>query len=368
MKYKALYFSNPVATPEEITIQILELDFQLIDPTGKINNWPIFETEMKFLEGTRKLIFTHSSYQNQSILVENLTDSESILKIWPNKSSLPIAPKGLWTIGGLILAVIALVVIGLVVVFWKASPILADQLAKKIPVEWENETGQKMLESVLSSQKIDTQRTQLIQDFYSRLEPLSTTHSEKLPPISITVIENPEFNAFAIPGRSIVVYSGVFQHLTSYDELMALIGHEAGHVEFRHSLRSLVRSGALYMVFSLVFGDLSGLSAILVDNAQSLQSLSYSRDFEREADLASHDFLCLNAANISATRNLMQLMNRLQGENGKEIPSFMQSHPLTEERIENAEKELNKSSCRLPPIVKPVLDSLFQRMKSQSTK
>ena len=72
--------------------------------------------------------------------------------------------------------------------------------------------------------------------------------------------------------------------MKSYDQLVALLGHEVSHVNNRHSIKILTRNLAGYMMISLVFSDLNGIMSVLAENAQQLRSLSYSREFEEEAD------------------------------------------------------------------------------------
>ena len=88
-------------------------------------------------------------------------------------------------------------------------------------------------------------------------------------------------NAFALPGGTIVVHSGLIQAAGSADELAAVLAHEVAHVERRHPLRGLVNQGTLAAGAALVLGDVSSIVAIM---AHQVGALYYSRAMESEAD------------------------------------------------------------------------------------
>src|SRR5689334_22980682 len=52
------------------------------------------------------------------------------------------------------------------------------------------------------------------------------------------VVEDPQLNAFAVPGGSIYVYTGLIERATSTDELAGVIGHEITHAKGHHMARS----------------------------------------------------------------------------------------------------------------------------------
>ena len=92
-------------------------------------------------------------------------------------------------------------------------------------------------------------------------------------------------NAFALPGGHIVVTDELVALLHDRpDVLIGVLGHELGHVQHQHGMRSVVQVGALSAVAALVFGDISSL---LTTAPVLLGHAAYSRDFEREADRAA---------------------------------------------------------------------------------
>jgi Zn-dependent protease with chaperone function len=196
--------------------------------------------------------------------------------------------------------------------------------------------GDKLFNAFIDTRDIDSEKTRLVNEVATALA-LSKTYT-----IDVTVIKNKEVNAFALPGGKIVVYTGILKSMKSGDELAALLAHEVSHINKRHSLRSLLRSSAVAILISVALNDASGVASVLVENAETLRSLGYSRNLEREADAAGMQLLVDNNIDPIAMRNLML---RLQEAYGKapDMIAFLSTHPATKERIDNANAFANKN-------------------------
>lgn len=248
-----------------------------------------------------------------------------------------------------------LVVILLAGVYWSISTIVPWVGLKLIKPKTETELGEKMYESMMQGESIDRERTKLLQEFAQSMQ-LSNTY-----PIKLTVVKNKEVNAYAIPGGNIVVYTGILKAMKSPDELAALLGHETAHINGRHSLKSILRSAATGLIVSVVLNDISGIFSIVVENAEGLRTMHFSRGIEKSADEEGMKMLVKNNIHPLAMKKLMQRLK----ENSPEIPevfSFMLSHPATDERIKHASEFAipYKNSSFAP---NPVLDSIWTALK-----
>lgn len=139
-------------------------------------------------------------------------------------------------------------------------------------------------------------------------------------------------NAFAFPGGTILVYTGMLRLLDDQEEWLALLAHEAGHVHLRHGMRGIVRSSILGIGLSLLFGDLSGISAVVVDNAGTLLNLKYGRGDETAADDFARDRLSSVGYPPGGLARLFRKLLELQKHPA--WAAFLSTHPATEERIE----------------------------------
>ena len=64
-------------------------------------------------------------------------------------------------------------------------------------------------------------------------------------------VQSDEVNAFAVPGGFVFVTTGMLKFLKDEDELAAILGHEMGHLELRHGMKSVGKESVLKL-FSLM--------------------------------------------------------------------------------------------------------------------
>ena len=176
--------------------------------------------------------------------------------------------------------------------------------------------------------------------------------------LSFTVVKSKEVNAFALPDGNIVVFTGIIEKMKNYDEVVGLLGHEASHVNNRHSIKMLCRNLSGYLFVSLILGDANGVMAVIGDNVNSFQSLSFSREFEHQADVDGFKILVDNKVNPKGMSNLMK---RLQNEHSDIIPEFLSSHPVTANRIHYIDEMIKTKKYSYEE--KTVLTTLFQKLK-----
>ena len=150
--------------------------------------------------------------------------------------------------------------------------------------------------------------------------------------IRITVVKDEVVNAFALPGGRIVVYDALLKQLNTYPELAALLSHEFIHVNNKHATRSIFRRLGSKVFLGLLFGRFGSVTAVLVDHADNIKSLSYSRKLEKEADMEGLDILVQRKIDPAG---FVDLFNRLEKAvpSGKQ-PEILASHPNISRRIE----------------------------------
>lgn len=249
---------------------------------------------------------------------------------------------------------IAICLLGLIVLaYFYVLPVIAEKSAVLIPKSFDDEIGNMFMDSFLKENTIDTTKTKYLNQFAGELN----LKNEK--PLHFTVIKSKEVNAFALPSGDIVVFSGILKEMESSEELVALIGHEASHVNHRHSIKILCKNLAGYMVVSLLFSDVNGIMAVLAENAQQLHTLSYSRNFEEEADEEGLKILMDNKINPKGMVNLFELLEK---ESKISVPKIISSHPLTKERKKYIRKIISEKNYKVKQNDK--LDSIFEHIKN----
>ncbi len=147
--------------------------------------------------------------------------------------------------------------------------------------------------------------------------------------ISLYVIRNEEINAFAFPGRNIVVYSGLIEYSRSPEELASVIAHEMAHIEKNHVMNKLTKDVGIALITALI--NNSGNGEMIGEMVQMISSNYYSRDLEDEADATAVEYLS-NAGIDPAT--LANFLYRFSNDY-KDIPKeleWISDHPIAKER------------------------------------
>lgn len=161
-------------------------------------------------------------------------------------------------------------------------------------------------------------------------------------------MNSPEINAFALPGGYVGVNSGLILLTENESELAAVLAHETTHVTQHHIARQMeAQSRAnVGMLAGLAAAILAGVAgngqaaqaAAIGASAGAMQSqLSYTRDFEREADRIGYQRLVragFDPRAMAAFFQRLQQATRLQEGNA---PGYLRTHPLTFERIAEAQ-------------------------------
>src|SRR4029079_9031364 len=126
-------------------------------------------------------------------------------------------------------------------------------------------------------------------DDFSRLGKELAAHSERPNlPWSFKIVDDPAVNAFALPGGFVYVTRGLMTHLTNEAELVAVMGHEIGHVTARHSVNQMSKQqiANIGLIAGAIFRpDIAqGPLGQLAGQGVGLVFLKFSRDDERQAD------------------------------------------------------------------------------------
>jgi predicted Zn-dependent protease len=142
----------------------------------------------------------------------------------------------------------------------------------------------------------------------------------------------------------VYVTRGLLAMMNSEAELATVLGHELGHVNARHSVREyskqLLLTGGL-ILGSVLSKDVAKVAPYLMIGLQVL-FLKFSRDDEYQADslgvLYSRNAGYSPSQMIPFFRSIQKLEEKAGG--GMKLPNFLSTHPLTEKRIQEAEKML----------------------------
>jgi predicted Zn-dependent protease len=167
-------------------------------------------------------------------------------------------------------------------------------------------------------------------------------------PWAFRVIDDPIVNAFAVPGGFIYITRGLMGYLNSEAQLVAVLGHETGHVTARHSVNQMSKAQLAQIglvVGSVVSPELAGV-ADLAGAGLQLLFLKYGRDDEREADDLGVRYMRRLMYDVREMPGVFTLLERVsQQEGAGRIPEWMSTHPAPENRRER----ILQAIASLPP-------------------
>jgi predicted Zn-dependent protease len=184
----------------------------------------------------------------------------------------------------------------------------------------------------------------LLQDYVSDLGMEIAANSERPNlPWSFKILDDPAVNAFALPGGFVYVTRGLMTHLSSEAELVAVLGHEAGHVTARHGVNQMSKQ----ILASVGLGVVAILDEDLADWAflgqlgLGLVMLKYSRDDERQADDLGLRYSVRTGYDPNQMPEVFRVLDAISKVEGAgRLPNWLSTHPDSGVRAKRIEDEV----------------------------
>jgi predicted Zn-dependent protease len=162
------------------------------------------------------------------------------------------------------------------------------------------------------------------------------------------LVNDSEFNAFALPGGFMGVNLGLIAQAGSRDEMASVIGHEMSHITQRHIARSMVANSHQSMItmaamlIGLILSSRTHNSdapmAVITGSqaAMATGQLTFSRQMETEADTFGQDLMTDAGFAPSGMADMFSRLEEVSRLNDSNQYPWLRSHPLTIERIAGA--------------------------------
>jgi predicted Zn-dependent protease len=353
IKTAAVYFDGESSTPQNVELFLDKNKEIFYFETQKNDwiNWGIKESDFK--QKSDSFVIQNKEDVSKSIIIKDslfINNLKAYLKETGNVSW----HQKLINLGFKVHSVIAITILGFIgLSYLYIMPYIAEKAVVLVPESYDTNLGNLVSKQSLMTNTVDSVKSEKLNQFAKELK-LNNNKN-----LHFTVVNSDIVNAYALPNGDIVVFSGILDAMKDYDELVALIGHEVSHVNNRDSMKMLCRNLSGYLFVSAILGDTNGIMAIIGDNANTLQSLSFSRKFEHQADIEGFQILITNHVNPKGMSNLFK---RLQEDKSDfSIPEFLSSHPITTERINDVEKMIQSKSFSVND--NPKLKTLFEEIK-----
>jgi len=193
--------------------------------------------------------------------------------------------------------------------------------------------------------------------------------------IDLYIINDRSLNAFVANGNNMFLHTGLLQTLETPEELLAVIAHETGHIAGGHQARRQINIrnargpallGVLVGIAAGVAGGGGAGTAVIAGSQSAIQRtlLRYNRGEESAADQAALDYLA--RARVDPI-GLLKLLGRFRGQevfNLGNVDPFVQTHPLSAERMQLVERRVAEAAEREFP-ADPERDYWHGRMRAK---
>ncbi len=221
---------------------------------------------------------------------------------------------------------------------------LGDTTSESIGRETEEKIGELLLKQVeLRYHKVrDDSLLSVINEIHERICRSNDIDPES---IRIHVFKSSTINAAVLPGRNVIVFTGLLNFAENAEEFAGVLAHEFGHITENHVMdRMMTEFGTTLL---LMMSGMDAGSEVISNILRILTTTAFSREQEREADQKAIEYL--TAADIDPMHLGNFLLRVSTKGGGRNIPEWVSTHPDSRERAakifeqrEEMDKEMDK--------------------------
>lgn len=332
--YHGLYYDGRSSTAHPVRVLMEEgaLHLHLQGPaTDQVVQWSLGGIHSNHMNRGGNTQLKYGPFPHQMLEVKDADFWAVLQQAYPGHSFTRDPYGWIYRYGARGLAAVTLVMLlTSTLYYFFVLPEVAEFMGRNAPPAVEKELGAAVIHQVLDADDIDSVRTAHLAGF---MRHLSRPGSE---PVQVYVVKSAVPNAFAVPGGHIVVFTALLDSLPSPAALAALMGHEYTHISEKHTMRSLYRAAAHSLFWTVLIGDATSAAALVIDNAQLVNQLSFSRSMELEADEGGRSMLEANQMDPRGMVQLFEVLGKETRHVEEALPQWLSSHPQTEERLQRS--------------------------------
>lgn len=233
------------------------------------------------------------------------------------------------------LAIGALVLVIVLVAILQVS---GSFLAKRIPFSFETKIISQLDEPFGNADQ-HPEMTEYLNELAQRL-------AAKMPmpegmEVTVHYDSDDVFNAFATVGGNLFFYRGLLEAFTDENTLAMVMAHEISHVLHRDPIAAMGGGIASSIALMALTGS-SGTAGSVLSNAGVLTSVQFTRKMEVEADREALAALYANYGHVQGSAELFLLFSSARADSEESeagwLEGFVSTHPLDQDRIDNAEQ------------------------------
>lgn len=243
-----------------------------------------------------------------------------------------------------------------------ALPNLGDAESEDLSPITERKLGDEIMRQAREAGDIfeDPEATEYLNQFGANLVAHAPV-GEGAQNFQFFLVNDPNINAFALPGGYIGINSGLLVATQSESELASVMAHEMGHVIQRHVARSITRQKqtSLVALAATLLGIIAasrsgsgnaGQAAIAAGQGYAVQDqLNFSRDAEREADRVGFQILQTSGFDVASMATFFGRLQQVTRIYDTGTPPWLLTHPLTTERIADIQNRIREAPYKQRP-------------------
>lgn len=197
--------------------------------------------------------------------------------------------------------------------------------------------------SLVAQAQLPLVRDYIVQRYIQRIGQRIVAHLDQSEfPYQFAVLQDDSLNAFSVPGGYIYFNAGLILRVEADDELAGVMGHEIAHVQGHHMLRQQ-QDTKLLSYASLVSLALAIINPVLAAGASSaagVAQMKYMRQLEEEADYRGLQYMRQAGFDPHGMPRFLQKMEEEERINAVNVPVYLRSHPLSQDRLSYIERIL----------------------------
>ncbi len=344
MDYAAIYYDGITARAHPVTVRIRPKRILIYDSSQRqIAVW-----------AKRKVVRAHpvgpdlplrlrcTKYRNARLVISDPAAIAVISELFPLLFQNRHSGRRLLHIA----VGLALFTTTLVVSVYFTIPRLAKPIAQSFPMDLEERIGRATRTSIVKRWPVcdDPDGNAALLALVTELE------NSIITPVTmkVAVVHSDIKNAFALPGGYIIVTDSLIELMQGPDELAGVLAHEMGHVVLRHPLEGALSQLGVALILNMISG---GGSGELVGIGTMIASISYTRDYEQQADDLALKILLDSSVSTRGYGELFQRLTKIEDDNQDVslagFDDLLRTHPYAKERAEKALKMAEETDA--PP-------------------
>jgi predicted Zn-dependent protease len=204
--------------------------------------------------------------------------------------------------------------------------------------------GKQLAEEVKRQAKINDDP--IISEYVNRIGQNLARNSDAKVPFTFQVIQGEDLNAFALPGGFVFVYTGLIKVADEEDEFAGALAHEIAHVAARHMTRQACKqqiAGIASILPSIFLGGWGGYAVRQAAGlAIPMTFLKFTRNDESEADYLGVQYMYAAGYDPNGAVSMFEKLESLQRRKPNAIAQVFATHPMDSDRVEKAQKEIQR--------------------------